>query len=230
MKGNIQTESTLFSSVFTVHFQLKSSRNIGAVTRMEELQRLQASRRGHRGHLTKLFKKAEDILAKQNSITELDLASASTTLDNLKKKGEKLRELDGEIAPKITKPEDLEQEIIDEEENQEQIAEICAKLSVIVKNGVSSVPTIVTTVSSPAQITPSTISTNSNTSAATQNTSPVNSTVNLITDTPIVMPSLSHSNTSLSTNTVTFQPMEFLTQTVGLLIFSAYDGTVEQIH
>ena len=127
LKGNIQTESTLFSSVFTVHFQLKSSRNIGAMTRMEELQWLQASRRGHRGHLMKLFKKAEDILAKQNSITELDLASASTTLDNLKKKGEKLRELDGDIAPKITKPEDLEQEIIDEEETQEQIAEICAK-------------------------------------------------------------------------------------------------------
>ena len=167
---------------------------------MEELQRLQASRRGHRGHLTKLFRKSEDILVKQNSITELNLASANTTLDNLKKKGEKLRELDGEIAPKITKPEDLEQEIIDEEEIQEEIAEICAKLSVI------SVPTVVTTVYSPAQITPSTISTNSNTSAATQNTSPVNSTVDLITNTPIVMPSLTQPNTSLSTSSVTFQP------------------------
>ena len=86
---------------------------------MEELQRLQASWRGHRGHLTKLFRKSEDILAKQNSITEHDLASANTTLNNLKKKGEKLRELDGEIAPKITKPEDLEQEIVSEEESVE---------------------------------------------------------------------------------------------------------------
>ena len=110
------------------------------------------------------------------------------------------------IGPKITKPEDLEQEIIDEEEIQEEIAEICAKLSVIVKNGVISVPTVVTTVSSPAQITPSTISTNSNTSAATQNTNPVNSTVDLITNTPIVMPSLTQPNTSLSTSSVTFQP------------------------
>ena len=173
---------------------------------MEELQRLQASRRGHRGHLTKLFKRSEDILAKQNSITELDLASANTTLDNLKKKGKKLRELDGEIAPKIIKPEDLKQEIIDEEEIQEEIAEICAKQSVIVKNGVISVPTVATTGSSPAQYTPSTISTNSNTSAATQNTSPVNSTVNLITSTPTVMPSLTQSNISLSTSSVTFQP------------------------
>ena len=191
---------------FTLHFNSNQAVTVGAVTRMEELQRLQASRRGHRGHLTKLFRKSEDILAKQNSITELDLASANTTLDNLKKKGEKLRELDREIAPKIMKLEDLEQEIIGEEEIQEEIAKICAKLSVIVKNGVISVPTVVTTVSSPAQITPSTISTNSNTSAATQNTSPVNSTVDLITNTPIVMPSLTQPNTSLSTSSVTFKP------------------------
>ena len=115
-----------------------------------------------------------------------------------RKKGEKLRELDGEIAPKIIKPEDLEQEMIDEEEIQEEIAEICAKLSVIVKNGVISVPTVATTGSSPAQITPSTISTNSNTGAATQNTSPVNSTVNLITSTPTVMPSPTLNPTQVS--------------------------------
>ena len=126
LKGNKQTESTLFSSIFTVPFQLKSSQNIGAVTRKKELQLLQASPKRYRGHLTKLFKRSEDILAKQNLITELDLASASTTLDNLKKKGKKLQKLDGEIAPKINKSEDLEQEIT-EEENQEQIAEICAK-------------------------------------------------------------------------------------------------------
>ena len=55
----------------------------GAETRMEELTRLQASRRGHRGHLTKLMKKSEEIFAHRNDMTNLILASAKSTRDRL---------------------------------------------------------------------------------------------------------------------------------------------------
>ena len=46
----------------------------GAVTRMEEAQRTQASRRGHRAHLTKLLKKTDDIMTKESS-SEMDMAT-----------------------------------------------------------------------------------------------------------------------------------------------------------
>ena len=67
---------------------------------MEELNRLQASRRGHRGHLTKLLKKSEEILAQRNKMTDLILASAKSTRDQLLKKSDTLTNLDAQISPK----------------------------------------------------------------------------------------------------------------------------------
>ena len=69
------------------HFEPLFSQNFphffGAKTRMEELTRLQASRRGHRGHLTKLMKKSEGIFVYRNDMTDLILASVKSTRDRL---------------------------------------------------------------------------------------------------------------------------------------------------
>ena len=57
---------------------------LSAETRMKELTRLQASSRGYRGHLKKLLKKSEENLAHRNDMTDLILASAKSTRDQLR--------------------------------------------------------------------------------------------------------------------------------------------------
>ena len=56
---------------------------LSAETRMKELTRLQVSSRGYRGHLKKLLKKSEENLAHRNDMTDLILASAKSTRDQL---------------------------------------------------------------------------------------------------------------------------------------------------
>ena len=70
---------------------------------MEELTHLQASRRGPCGHLTKLLKKSEEIFAHRNDMTDIILASAKSTRDQLSKKSETLKTLDVQISPMKTK-------------------------------------------------------------------------------------------------------------------------------
>ena len=56
-----------------------------ATTRMEEIQRMQSSQRGHIAHLTKLQKRIEDIMLNENA-NKLDLAALKSTLQQLQKK------------------------------------------------------------------------------------------------------------------------------------------------
>ena len=92
---------------------------------MEEAQRTQASRRGHRAHLTKLLKKTDDIMTKESS-SEMDMATLQSTSEQLEKKKAILKELDAKIITLIEQPDELEQEIIDSEDIQSNIIEkIC---------------------------------------------------------------------------------------------------------
>ena len=92
---------------------------------MEEAQRTQASRRGHRAHLTKLLKKTDDIMTKESS-SEMDMATLQSTTEQLEKKKAILKELDAKIITLIEQPDELEQEIIDSEDIQSNIIEkIC---------------------------------------------------------------------------------------------------------
>ena len=83
----------LVALLFQFNFLLSSSLHFGAVTRMEELQRLQASRRGHRAHLRKLIKKAEEIVERRANIDEFLIAAAKSTTDQLQRKRDMLRAL-----------------------------------------------------------------------------------------------------------------------------------------
>ena len=109
---------------------------------MEELQRLQASRRGHRGHLTKLLKKSKEIIEHQTAIDDLTRALAETTLEQLRRKQDVLKEIDGNIQQKITEAEDLEAEITEAEGFQDEIAENIAQICVIIKRIPSTVPSV----------------------------------------------------------------------------------------
>jgi glycogen synthase len=84
---------------------------------MEEIARLQASRRGHKSHLKKVLNKANEILKVEPSkADEIALTTLKTTLEQLTRKQQLVRELDEKIAAKITDPKKLETEIYESEE------------------------------------------------------------------------------------------------------------------
>ena len=84
---------------------------------MEEIARLQASRRGHKAHVTRVLKKANEVL---NTETYTDrnmaLASLNTALEQLTKKKDIIGELDAKIAAEIKDPKELEAEIFESDE------------------------------------------------------------------------------------------------------------------
>ncbi len=82
---------------------------------MEELTRLQASRRAHKAHVTRLTNKSKEILTKENP-NEMEISSLNTSLEQLARKGDLIRELNQKIEAKITDEETLEAEIFEADE------------------------------------------------------------------------------------------------------------------
>ena len=88
---------------------------------MEQLTRLQTSRRAYRSHVTRILNKVEETLAKE--IDELALTYLKTALTQLEKKHEQICKADTQIAELIQEPEQLEEAILDSEELQDLIIE-----------------------------------------------------------------------------------------------------------
>ena len=82
---------------------------------MEEHARIQASRRAHKAHTTRILNKCSDILAKENP-DEMEINSLNTSLEQLVRKRTLIRELDQKIEAKITDAKELEAEILEAEE------------------------------------------------------------------------------------------------------------------
>ncbi|CAB4022768.1 Hypothetical predicted protein [Paramuricea clavata] len=88
---------------------------IGAVTRIEELTRIQATRRAHKGHVTRLVKKTSEVLTNEKP-DEMLLSSLNTFLEQLVRKRDLIWELDQKIEAKSTDTKGLETEIFEAEE------------------------------------------------------------------------------------------------------------------
>ena len=73
-------------------------------------------------------------------MTDIILASAKSTRDQLSKKSETLKTLDVQISPKLNEAEDLERDITEAENIQEEIVEPIAKLSVNIDSGITISP------------------------------------------------------------------------------------------
>lgn len=88
---------------------------------MEELTRLQASRKGYKSHVTRLSNKIDELLASE--FDELAITSLNTSIKQLNRKKEKLSQIDQRVAElRITRlPEDLEEAIFEAEELQDSI-------------------------------------------------------------------------------------------------------------
>ncbi|CAB4031257.1 Hypothetical predicted protein, partial [Paramuricea clavata] len=99
---------------------------------MEELQRLRASRKAYRAHLTTLYKKIIE-LKSATTIDELHIATLENYCQQLKRKKDILSPLDEQIAKAITKPEDLECEIFETEEMHSTIDERYSELTTFIE-------------------------------------------------------------------------------------------------
>ena len=76
---------------------------------MEDLARLQASRKGYKSHVTRLYNKVDEILSSE--LNEFSVTSLTTAIEQLNKKKETLAQIDGRVTELIESPEDLEEAI-----------------------------------------------------------------------------------------------------------------------
>ena len=95
---------------------------------MDEPQRLKASRKAYRSHLTRLFKKVDEILEKETPITEVQVATLTSSLEQLTQKKDIFQQLHTQLAEAMQTADDLENEILEAEEIQDTILD---KMSVI---------------------------------------------------------------------------------------------------
>jgi hypothetical protein len=95
------------------------------------LQRLLASRKAYRAHLTTLYKIIE--FQSATTIDELHIATLENYCQQLKRKKGILTPLDEQIAKAITKPENLESEIFETEEMHSTIDQRYSELTTFIE-------------------------------------------------------------------------------------------------
>ena len=106
---------------------------------MEELQRKKASRKAYRSHLTRLLRKVDAILDSETRSTETQIATLTSSIEQLTERGTLLRELDGQIATTIQTENELEAEIIEAEATQEAIRDKISQIQRKIDSHASSV-------------------------------------------------------------------------------------------
>ena len=100
----------------------------------ENLAKFQASRAGYRAHLTQTIKKATNITTKESdSLTNSDIASLKSIIEQLTRKRSILQELDDKIVAMIEEPKELEKEVFQSEDIKEEIDETSAQISNIIE-------------------------------------------------------------------------------------------------
>ena len=88
---------------------------------MKESQCKKASRKAYQCHLTRLLRKVNAILDLEARPTETQIATLTSSIQQLTKQGTLLCELDAQIAATIEMENELEAEIIEAEATQEAI-------------------------------------------------------------------------------------------------------------
>lgn len=102
---------------------------------MENIQRIQHSRKGHRSHLTKVLNKAAKIMEDEAPNT-MQIASLTATIEQLARKRTILNEINEKIISTIEDPDELEQEIMETEDIESEINEKTAQISAFISSSV----------------------------------------------------------------------------------------------
>ena len=82
---------------------------------MERLQHVKASRKAYRSHLTRTYKKIDKILETDSPVTDFQIATLTSALEQLNQKKTLISQFDSQIADTIEMPKDLETEILEAE-------------------------------------------------------------------------------------------------------------------
>ncbi|CAB4037912.1 Hypothetical predicted protein, partial [Paramuricea clavata] len=125
---------------------------------MEETQRIQRSRKGHRAHLTKVLSKATTIMENDEAPNAMQIASLTATIEQLARKRTVLNELNEKLLAMVEDPDGLEQEIMEAVDIECEINEKSAQISAFVlscntvKNPVISQVNAPQVITSPLQV------------------------------------------------------------------------------
>ena len=92
---------------------------------MEELNRLQASRKAFKGHVTRLHYKIDELM--NRDFDDYTTTSLTTAIEQIKKKGDKVAQMDERIATLLTDATELETATFDAEEFQDEIVDKIAR-------------------------------------------------------------------------------------------------------
>ena len=95
---------------------------------MERLQRAKGSRKAYRSHLTRIYKKIDDIFGTEAPVTDLQLSTLTSALEQLNQKKTQISQLDAQIVESIETSEDLETEILQAEEVQSELLDRITRL------------------------------------------------------------------------------------------------------
>ena len=101
---------------------------------MEELQRKKASRKAYRSHLMHLLRKVDAILDSNTRPTEAQIATLTSSIEQLTERRTLLRELDNQIAATIGTEDELEAEIIEAEATQESIHDKISQIRRVIES------------------------------------------------------------------------------------------------
>ena len=99
---------------------------------MAEMTRLQNSRKAYKSHVTRTFRKVDELMA-IDVINELQLSSLKTSQELLIQKKDTIRQLDTQILEGTENPDNLEDLILEIEETQDRILEKINQLDTFIK-------------------------------------------------------------------------------------------------
>ena len=99
---------------------------------MADMTRLQNSRKAYKSHVSRTFKKVDELMA-LDVIDEIQLSSLKTSQELLIQKRDTIRQLDAQILDGTENPDNLEDLILEIEETQDRILEKINQLDTFIK-------------------------------------------------------------------------------------------------
>ena len=90
---------------------------------MEGVQRFHSSRKAYRSHLTRIYNKVSKIMESSETPSNSQITTLKSSLEQLQRKAEIIKDLDAKIALAIQDPSELEGEIFESKEIQDAIIE-----------------------------------------------------------------------------------------------------------
>jgi len=92
---------------------------------VEEQARLQASRKGYKGHVTRLFNKIDELVDRE--FDEYTITSLNSAINQLLKKMEKILAIDEQLLETFDDTTELESAVLEAEELEEEIVDKIAR-------------------------------------------------------------------------------------------------------